>query len=456
MTVSPGQALVIGLGKSGMAAARLLQHQGWQVTLSDRSSPDLGDQLQALRDRGIALKLGHQPALDADRPDRIVVSPGVPWDLPYLGAARSAGIETLGEMELAWRTLKHIPWVSITGTNGKTTTTSLIAAILQTAGLHAPACGNIGAAACDLALAQQDPDTKSLDWVVAEVSSYQSESADTLRSQIALWTTFTPDHLNRHYTLDNYYEMKARLLRRSRETIFNADDPYLRSHSVSDFPQAHWTSTQGAAALPCAEDRGVYLQDAWVKAFGELIMPLSLFPMQGNHNHQNLLMAVGAARLAGIEKGAIAEAMASFTGVPHRLEAIRTFQGIALINDSKATNYDAALVGLRAVTGPVVLIAGGEAKEGDDRAWIAEIKAKCSSVLLIGDAATQFDQRLKEAGYEQTEIVETMERAVVRGADLAKSQGAKTVLLSPACASFDQYRSFEHRGDHFRQLCQAL
>ncbi|TVQ12333.1 MAG: UDP-N-acetylmuramoyl-L-alanine--D-glutamate ligase, partial [Leptolyngbya sp. DLM2.Bin27] len=177
--------------------------------------------------------------------------------------------------------------------------------------------------------------------------------------------------------------------------------------------------------------------------------------MVGDHNQQNLLLAVTAACLAGLDGAAIAAGVASFPGVPHRLEHICTWQGIDLINDSKATNYDAAEVGLRSVAAPAVLIAGGEAKQGDDTAWVERIRERAATVLLIGDAAPQFAQRLDAAGYSAYEIVETMDRAVARGAELAPALGATVVLLSPACASFDQYPNFEQRGEHFRQLCQA-
>ncbi|HEY9641339.1 MAG TPA: cyanophycin synthetase, partial [Coleofasciculaceae cyanobacterium] len=177
--------------------------------------------------------------------------------------------------------------------------------------------------------------------------------------------------------------------------------------------------------------------------------------MVGAHNQQNLLMAVLAARLAGIEPAAIAEAVATFPGVPHRLEYICTWKGIDFINDSKATNYDAAQVGLSAVNAPAILIAGGEAKAGDDAGWLETIQDKAAAVLLIGSAAPAFADRLKQSGYLNVEIVETMDRAVVRGAELGQQLGAKVVLLSPACASFDQYQNFEQRGDDFRAQCQA-
>ena len=514
-------AQVIGLGKSGMAAARLLKRDGWQVTVSDSASADISPsgkalpnasrrtsdllrQQQELATEGITVKLGHSLTINPlDLPQLIVVSPGVPWDIPVLIEARDRGIDTIGELELAWRYLQSSPWVGITGTNGKTTTTALIAAIFQAAGFHAPACGNIGYAACELALESgvrsqgsgvrgqesgvrsqelgvrsqesgvrsqesgvrgqnasiQNPKSKiqnSLDWVIAEISSYQIESSHDLAPKIGVWTTFTPDHLSRHKTLENYYNIKASLLRRSQLQVLNGDDPYLRQKGVQHWPDAYWTSVQGREKLLGDRALGVYIEDGWVIAQDEPIVEVASLRMVGEHNQQNLLMAVAAARLAGIEKNAIANAIATFPGVPHRLEHIINWQGIDFINDSKATNYDAAQVGLASAAAPTILIAGGEAKVGDDTHWIETIQAKAAAVLLIGDAAVAFAERLKQAGYDRYEIVETMARAVPRAAELAQQYNARVVLLSPACASFDQYQSFEHRGDDFRQLCLNL
>ncbi|WP_414529849.1 UDP-N-acetylmuramoyl-L-alanine--D-glutamate ligase [Nodularia chucula] len=445
------RASVIGLGKSGIAAARLLKREGWEVVLSDsNTSPSLLKQQQQLAQEQITVKLGH--SLDLIDTDLIVVSPGVPWDIPVLLKARELGIKTIGEMELAWRHLPATPWIGITGTNGKTTTTSLIAAIFQAAGLNAPACGNIGYAACDVALAEKLPD-----WVVAEVSSYQAESSVTLAPRIGIWTTFTPDHLARHKTLENYYNIKAKLLNQSQLQIFNGDDPYLNKMGISHWPDAYWTSVKGKDFL--IGEQGFYIADGWVveklkpTCKPEKIISASALRMVGEHNLQNLLMAVAAARLAGISPDAIETAIGKFSGVPHRLEHICTWKGIDFINDSKATNYDAAEVGLNSVKSPAILIAGGEAKPGDDTGWLAKIQAKAAAVLLIGSAAPAFAQRLQAVGYTNYEIVGTMAEAVPRSAELAKQYQASVVLLSPACASFDQYPNFEARGDDFRKLC---
>ncbi|MFN6570791.1 UDP-N-acetylmuramoyl-L-alanine--D-glutamate ligase [Dendronalium sp. ChiSLP03b] len=496
------KAHVIGLGKSGVAAARLLKREGWEVELSDSASADslasrntsetLLKQQQELADEQITLKLGYSLELNANNlPDLIIVSPGVPWDIPVLVKARELGIETIGEMELAWRHLQTLPWVGITGTNGKTTTTALIAAIFQAAGLNAPACGNIGYAACEVALSEMGREAEgqrgrgaeeksnnselltpnsctdainrvctqhsSIDWVIAEISSYQIESSVSLAPRIGVWTTFTPDHLARHKNLENYYDIKAKLLRRSHLQVFNGDDPYLHKVGLSHWPDAYWTSVKGKDFL--IGEKGFYIEDGWVvelqNSTPERIVEASALRMVGEHNLQNLLMAVATARLAGIERDAIDTAIREFPGVAHRLEHICTWEGIDFINDSKATNYDAAEVGLASVKSPAILIAGGEAKPGDDAGWLAQIQAKTAAVLLIGSAAPMFAQRLQEVGYSDYEIMETMEKAVKRSAELAKQYQAPVVLLSPACASFDQYPNFEVRGDDFRKLCLA-
>ncbi|MFN7501475.1 MAG: Mur ligase family protein, partial [Dolichospermum sp.] len=237
--------------------------------------------------------------------------------------------------------------------------------------------------------------------------------------------------------------------------IFNGDDLYLRQLGLNHWPQAYWTSVKGEEFL--IGEKGFYIENGWVRekisATPQAIVEVSALRMVGEHNQQNLLMSVAAARLAGIDITAISQAVSEFPGVPHRLEHICHWQGIDFINDSKATNYDAAEVGLASVQSPTILIAGGEAKAGDDTAWLAQIQAKAAAVLLIGNAALAFSKRLQEVGYSNYHIVETMENAVSLSGELAKKHQASVVLLSPACASFDQYPNFEMRGEDFRQLC---
>ncbi len=459
---------IIGLGRSGIAAARLLNKDGWQVTLIDSATKEqiasrsnasqLQTAQQQLIEEGIAVKLDSGVTLQGvNTPDLIVVSPGVPWDIKPLETARNQGIETIGEIELAWRYLNRIPWIGITGTNGKTTTTALMAAIFQAGGLNAPACGNIGNAACELAIQNLDsPDSKAFEWIIAELSSYQIESSSKLAPQIGIFTTFTPDHLSRHKTLENYYQIKASLLHRSQQKIVNGNDSFLQKAGLEFGEDVIWTNVRGKDSFADRRSVEVYIEDGWIVAFGELISPVSLFKMPGEHNLQNLLVAVAAAKLAGIDKEAIASAITSFPGVKHRLEYVCTYQGIKFINDSKATNYDAAEVGLNSVEAPAILIAGGQGKTGDDTAWIESIKANAATVLLIGEAASDFARRLSDRNYHDYQIVETMENAVSKSTAIALAKQAKVVLLSPACASFDRYLSFEARGEHFKELCLAM
>ncbi|MFM6024694.1 MAG: UDP-N-acetylmuramoyl-L-alanine--D-glutamate ligase, partial [Dolichospermum sp.] len=308
------EALIIGLGKSGVAAARLLKQEGWEVELCDSgTSPTLLKQQQELASEHITVKLKTTPEFtNSDLSKLIIVSPGVPWDIPILAQAREMGMETIGEMELAWRHLQDIPWVGITGTNGKTTTTALIAAIFQTAGLNAPACGNIGYAACEVAIQNLKSQIQNRpDWIIGEISSYQIESSITLAPRIGIWTTFTPDHLARHKTLENYYHIKSKLLHNSQLQIFNGDDLYLRQLGLNHWPQAYWTSVKGREFL--IGEKGFYIENGWVMekitATPQAIVEVSALRMVGEHNQQNLLMSVAAARLAGIDITAISQAV---------------------------------------------------------------------------------------------------------------------------------------------------
>lgn len=481
-----GSAYVIGLGRSGLAAARLLRAEGFEVYLSDRGDSEaLREQQRQLAQQGITVQLGHTFALNQLKvqPDLVVVSPGVPWDIPGLVEARAQGLDVVGELALAWRFLREVPWLCITGTNGKTTTTALVEAMFKAAGKRAIACGNIGHAACEVAYAARHGDDPTpLDWVIAEISSYQIEAGQELIPQIGIWTTFTPDHLSRHHTLENYYNIKAHLLAQSRQRVLNGDDPHLRETLGDRWPEAHWTAVGGMEQLPRLNPGAAYLEEGWVKVrtaegSATAIVKAAELTMQGEHNQQNLLLAAAAARLAGIEPGAIAQAIRSFPGVPHRLERVGTWRGITLINDSKATNYDAAEVGLAAVPAPVILLAGGEAKAGDDTGWLQQIQKKAAAVVVFGAAADEFAARLRAVGYEKKGYegiccCETLDEAIAqatqlsiqlstppstqRSTPIAPKIEVKTILLSPACASFDQYASFEQRGDHFRTLCQGL
>ncbi len=475
-------AYVVGLGKSGLAAATLLKAQGYRVVLSDSGNSEaLRQQQTALAEDGITVRLSDRfnpdvllaesGAADANEHSAntaplVVVSPGVPWDIPGLVKARDLGWGVIGELAYAWEQLQNRPWLCVTGTNGKTTTTALLDAIFKVAGYPIQACGNIGYAACELAYQASCGDEIELkdgasevdapSWVLAELSSYQIEAGQSIAPRIGVWTTLTPDHLSRHKTVENYAAIKASLLLRSEIQLLNGDDAYLRGQAKSQFPTAYWTNTQGLDLALAPLERSIYIEDGWVKVAGEALLEASSLRMHGQHNQQNLLLAAGAAHLAGVPKAAIAQAIREFSGVPHRLEQVAQWQGITFINDSKATNYDAAEVGLAAMTEPTILIAGGAPKDGDDSAWIARIKAQALAVVLVGDAAPQFAERMEAAGVVRLEVLPSLTEGVPRAAEWAQELKAGAVLLSPACASFDQYANFECRGEDFRQLSQAF
>ncbi|MFM6685070.1 MAG: Mur ligase family protein, partial [Dolichospermum sp.] len=243
--------------------------------------------------------------------------------IPILAQARELGMETIGEMELAWRYLQDIPWVGITGTNGKTTTTALIAAIFQTAGLNAPACGNIGYAACEVAIQNLKSQIQNRpDWIIGEISSYQIESSVTLAPRIGIWTTFTPDHLARHKTLENYYHIKAKLLHNCQIQIFNGDDLYLGELGLNHWPNAYWTSVKGEKFL--IGEKGFYIENGWVMekrtVTPQALVGVAAWRRVGELNQHTVLRTVAAARLAGINITAISQAISEFPGVPHRLE----------------------------------------------------------------------------------------------------------------------------------------
>ena len=464
---------VLGLGIAGLAAARLLRAQGYEVLVWDEQESPLLRQRQAeLSQEGIPVRLG-EPFQLAKGVEQVVVSPGIAWDHPLLQAARQQGIEVVGEAELAWRYLEHLPWVGITGTNGKSTTTALVAEMFKAAGLEGIPCGNIGLPLSQVALETLQGKLEP-DWIVAELSSYQLEASSRLMSsmpggppRIGVWTTFTPDHLERHGTLERYAGFKARLLDRAQWRVVNGEDPYL-CRRRQDWENTYWISLVAGQRDPTAF---VDLRESRLYIQGEAVAELGDFAERcpGQHNLQNLLLAAAAARLAGIPNAAIQKAIRSFAGMPHRLERVAQIQvgstPIRFVNDSKATNYEAGWVALNALPPPIVLIAGGRAKQGDPTAWLQLIRAKVARVLLIGEAGPTLAAALKGIHYTDVELVPTLdiavERALAAACSLSRQRdGAPaqpiTVLLSPACASFDQYSSFEHRGNHFRACCQAL
>jgi len=451
-----GPTAVIGLGRSGVAAARLLHSQGHHLRLLEKGeSSQLQEKAAALRNEGFHVQLNCPlTALETLNPQAVVLSPGVPWTEPVLVQLRHRGVPVYGEIQLAWQAMAGSPWIGITGTNGKTTITSLIGHLLEQAGLNAPICGNSGAPATELALKYEGGWRP--DWLVAELSSFQIEASPTMAPRMAIWSTLTPDHLDRHGSFAAYGAIKASLVSRSTVQVLNGDDPQIWSRR-DRWPTARWVTCRGHAALEPHRRAFLAIEEGMVLTPSGPLFRADVLSLPGEHNRLNMLLATAAALEAGLEPRQIAVGLRSFPGVPHRLETIICHQGVTYINDSKATNYDAARVALDALNGPLVLLAGGRAKEGDSRLWLEGIAAKVVAVVCYGEAADTFAGQIQRAcpGVICQQLP-GLKEAVPHGHVLAMDHGATTVLLSPACASFDQYPNFEVRGEHFRGLVEAM
>ncbi|MFN9629292.1 MAG: UDP-N-acetylmuramoyl-L-alanine--D-glutamate ligase [Cyanobacteriota bacterium] len=458
---APCTVVVIGLGRSGRGAARLLNALGRQVVvLESRGGEALEAEAAGLRAEGIAVQLNtplRAEPLTASKPEAVIVSPGIPWDHPTLMELRERGVRVQGEISPAWQAMGagKTPWVGITGTNGKTTVTHLVHHLLSSGGLDAPLCGNVGFSAAELALECLQGGRRP-DWLVVELSSYQIEASPEVAPRLGVWTTLTPDHLERHGTLERYRAIKRSLLEASGTRILNADDADLRAQAAT-WDQALWVTARPRDALGTTISPYLWLEEGWVcSAEGPLLRADSL-AMPGQHNRQNLVMATAVGLRAGLAPSAMEDAFQRFPGVPHRLERLGERRGITWFNDSKATNYDAAEVALRALAGPLVVLAGGQAKVGDASGWLAQLRRQAAAVVLFGEAREAFAHLLASSNYGGVVASsEGLEGAVTTAQDLAHRLACQSVVLSPACASFDQYANFEARGNHFRQLVEAL
>jgi UDP-N-acetylmuramoylalanine--D-glutamate ligase len=454
--------VIVGLGRSGIGAARLLHQQGRSVLLFEsRDTAELRQRAERLQCEGIGVRLATPLAPESFEalpgpPEAVVVSPGIRWNHPTLESLRRRGVSVQGELRTAWDATADVPWIGITGTNGKTTVTHLVHHLLRHAGRDAPLCGNVGVSAAEVALERSGPGARRPDWLVVEISSYQIEQTPELAPAIGVWTTLTPDHLERHGTLDNYRAIKRRLLESSGIRILNADDPDLRERAAS-WESADWVTAGARHDLPGSLEPLLWVEAGWVRGAGGALFPADCLGMPGAHNRQNLLMAAAVGMHAGLEPAVMEAAFRSFAGVPHRLERIRQRGGVDWFNDSKATNYDAAEVALKALKGPLVVLAGGEAKQGEAGGWLEQLRRQAAAVVLFGAARDPFAALLAEAGYSGSVMsCEGMAEAVAAAERLSHTGGVRAVLLSPACASFDQYRDYEARGDHFRALVEQL
>ncbi len=450
MELKNKRVLVVGLGKSGKSAALFLRDCGARVTVSDvRSAEALAGEIPALLDAGIMVETGGHGLLTFRRQDLIVVSPGVPYDTPELKQVRAFGLPIIGELELASRFLQG-QIVAITGSNGKTTTTALLGKIFADAGVPTLVGGNIGTPVIDL-IAQSTPQTVS----VLEVSSFQLETVEQFRPHIAVVLNITQDHLDRHGTFENYAAMKARITaQQTAEDFFvlNAEDKPTQMLAARTRAQVFWFS--GRRAIK----QGAFVHGESVvflpreNAKPEPVMPLAQIPLKGAHNVENVLAAVCAARLGGVAAESIRASVAGFKAVEHRLEFVATVRGVAFFNDSKATNVDATKKALEAFPGGVHLILGGKDKNSDYTELADLIRARVKIVYTIGSAAEKIERHL--TGVVKIVSAGTLDSAVRQAAQLAVA--GDVVLLAPACASFDQFTSYEHRGRVFKELVQGL
>jgi UDP-N-acetylmuramoylalanine--D-glutamate ligase len=441
------RALVVGLGKSGVASALFLKSRGARVTVSDsKPEAELRNEILLLLDHGITVETGGHGDRTFRGQDLIVVSPGVPFDAPQLEQARALGEPVIGEVELAAQFLPG-SIVAITGANGKTTTTTLAGKIIAGGKFPTLVGGNIGTPAISFA-DQARPDT----WTVLEVSSFQLETIVSFRPQIAVILNITPDHLDRHKTFANYVNAKARIFENQQPedfAVLNADDPTTAGLAARTRAQLFWFSRKKEV------EKGSFVRSGHIlfrdgKSERE-IMLLSEIPLRGAHNLENVLAGVSIGALVGCQPGQIREAVRNFKAVEHRLEFVAKIAGVDYYNDSKATNVDATIKALESFPANIHLILGGKDKGSDYSALSQLLRERVKRVYTIGAAAAKIQSQI--AG---TEIVpsQTLENAV-RSASESATTG-DIVLLAPACASFDQFENYEHRGRVFKEIVHSL
>jgi UDP-N-acetylmuramoylalanine--D-glutamate ligase len=450
MELKGKKALVVGLGKSGLAAALFLRRQGAQVTVSDiRSAASLAKEIPALLEEGIMVEAGGHGLLTFRRQDLIVVSPGVPLDTPELVQARSFGRPMIGELELAARYLKG-KILAITGSNGKTTTTALAGEILKASGLPTLVAGNIGVAVVGLI----DESTAET-WSVLEVSSFQLESTEQFHPKIAVILNITPDHLDRHGSFENYALAKERIFAvqdASDYAVLNADNPRTAEAAARSHAPIFWFSARRTVAQGAWVEDGNLVYRSAPDAATETILPVEKIPLKGRHNVENVLAATCAARLAGVSPEVIARAIENFKAVEHRLEYVATIDGVEYYNDSKATNVDATEKAIAAFVGGIHLILGGKDKGAPYSPLAQLVRERVRAIYSIGAAAAKIESELR--GVVAIESCETLANAINAAAAAAKP--GDVVVLAPACSSYDQFENYEQRGRFFKQLVTEL
>ena len=446
MELKNRRVLVVGIGKSGISAAMFLRGLGARVTVSDtRSAVALAEQIPALLDAGIMVESGGHGLLTFRRQDLIVVSPGVPLDTPEVKQVIGYGLPVIGELELASRYLKG-GVVAVTGSNGKTTTTSLIGKIFADARVPTQVGGNIGLPVIELVTESTDETVN-----VLEVSSFQLETTEQFHPRIAVILNITPDHLDRHGSFEKYVDAKEKIFANQTADdalVLNADDRTTQMCAGRAKSNVYWFSGTKVVRQGAFVRGGVV---CWIEKEGgksEPILPVAEIGLKGAHNVENVLAAVCAARLSGIAAETIRASVAGFKAVEHRLEYVRTVAGVEYFNDSKATNVDAAMKAVASFKGAVHLILGGKDKDSDYAQMNEILTDRVKTVYTIGSAAEKIERQL--AGVVKIVTAGTLASAVAKAAEAAVA--GDVVLLAPACSSFDQFENYEHRGRVFRQL----
>jgi len=446
------RVLIVGMARSGIAAAQLLLSHGAIPVLYDAKKADaFGDALLPLRGTACEFHLGEDPFVLLDSCDSVVISPGVPIDSPVVKAAKEQGVPLIGELELAY-SLMQGEVLAISGTNGKTTTTTLLGKMFENAGRITYVAGNIGYPLSSVALT-----SKKNDVIVVEVSSFQLESIKTFRPCVGALLNITEDHLNRHGTMEQYIRIKQRLFENQTAddiAVLNMDDPILFKMAEKVKSRiAFFSRTQSVQNGACVEDgKIVWRWDGVIKPIcdaDQILIP-------GPHNLENALAATAMAAARGVPAAVIRHTLQSFTGVEHRIEKVRVFEGITYINDSKGTNVDSTIKAVQSMKAPTVLILGGYDKHTEFLPLCNEIirSVTISQIVVMGETARQITQTLEEVGYHNITQAYSMEDAVQKARKLAVSGG--NVLLSPACASFDMFRDYEHRGHVFKEIVTKL
>lgn len=436
------KALVVGLERSGLAALELLKTRGATLAATDsRPIEEMPKAAEVLKRLNVPFQQQSPEVFEGS--DWIVLSPGVPADLEWIEAARRRGVKVIGEVELAGKFLKG-KIIGITGSNGKTTTTAMVGHILRESGIPAQVGGNIGTAVTALV-----ESSRTDQWNVLELSSFQLETIRDFRANIGVCLNVTPDHLDRHHTLENYAAAKGRLFETQQAgdyAVLNADDAFCVGYSALTSGMPLWFSSTRAITP------GVWLENGQLWFDGAPLMRAGDIPIRGRHNIENTMAAAAAARLAGAGLAGIASAVRSFRAVEHRLEFVRSVRGVDYYNDSKATNVDATLKALDAFDGGLWVILGGKDKDSDYTVLADALRKKARSVLLIGAAASKIAGQLNHG----VPLIHsgTLQAAVKEA--YAHASAGDTVLLAPACASFDQFENYEHRGRVFKQIVEEL